>query len=119
MSDFSAAFGTVAGVLALASFLILVTERVTEFVLRPVLVGLAKLAGKREEDVSPLLPYVAGGLGAALSFGFGLDLFGPLAAAVGLHPAAWVTTGLTALVVAGGSNLLHDLWPESEPGVGE
>ncbi len=38
----------------------------------------------------------------------------PLAAGVGLEPAAWATRLLTALVVAGGSNLLHDLWPSGQ-----
>ncbi len=40
-----------------------------------------------------------------------MDLFAGLAAAAGLTPAAWFTRALTAVVVAGGSNLLHDLWP--------
>lgn len=111
MNDLSSAFGTVAGVLSLALFLVMVNERVTEFVLRPLVEGILKAAGKSPELASGVLPYIAALMGAAISFGFGLDLFSPLAVAVGLEPAGWVTMLLTALVVAGGSNLLHDIWP--------
>lgn len=110
MNELSSAFGAVAGVLSLALFLVMVNERVTEFVLRPIVAALLKAVGK-SEFLGDVLPYVSAALGAAISWGFGLDLFAPLAAAVGLEPAAWVTKLLTALVVAGGSNLLHDLWP--------
>jgi hypothetical protein len=50
-----------------------------------------------------LLPYLATTLPD--------DAENGVAAAAGLEPAAWLTKLLTALVVAGGSNLLHDLWP--------
>ena len=98
--------------LALAFFLALVVERVIQFVVRPLVEALFKAAGWDVEKVSLVLPYVAAVLGAAVAWGFGLDLFADLAAAVGLTPAVWFTKGLTALVVAGGSNLLHDLWPQ-------
>jgi hypothetical protein len=102
----------VASVLALALFLALVVERVIEFVIKPLIESLARAAGWDVEKVDLIIPYVAAGLGAAVAWGFGLDLFADLAAAVGLTPAAWFTRALTAVVVAGGSNLLHDLWPQ-------
>ena len=102
----------VASVLALALFLALVVERVIEFVIKPLVESLARAAGWDVEKASLIIPYIAAGLGAAVAWGFGLDLFADLAAAVGLTPAAWFTRALTAVVVAGGSNLLHDLWPQ-------
>ena len=101
----------IATVLGLAFFLALVVERVIEFVVRPLIEAAAKAAGWDVERVSVALPYVSALLGAAVAWGFGLDLFAELAAAAGLAPAVWFTRALTAIVVAGGSNLLHDLWP--------
>ncbi len=114
MNELSGAFGAVAGVLSLAVFLALTVERVVEFVLRPLIENLMKAAGKDPAKASLFLPYVAAVMGGLVSWGFGLDLFAPLAAGVGLEPAAWATRLLTALVVAGGSNLLHDLWPSGQ-----
>lgn len=111
MNELSGAFGAVAGVLSLALFLALVNERVNEFVIRPLVEGILRAAGRSVELVSKIMPYVAAVTGGFISWGFGLDLFAPLATAVGLEPAVWVTKLLTALVVAGGSNLLHDIWP--------
>jgi hypothetical protein len=100
-------FQTIAGVLSAALFLSLSVERVVQFVIRPLLATLVK----DEEKAGKVLPYLSALLGGLVSWGFGLDLFAPLAAAVGLAPAAWITKLFTALVVSGGSNLLHDLWP--------
>ena len=115
MNELGNAFGAVAGVLSLAFFLCLVNERVNQFVIRPAVEAIVKAAGKTAKTAANLMPYIAALTGGLISFGFGLDLFAPLAEAVGLAPAAWVTQLLTALVVAGGSNLLHDLWPTSSP----
>lgn len=106
--------GNISGILALAFFLALVVERIIQFVVRPLLENAAKAAGWDIEKVGLILPYFAALFGGLVSFGFGLDLFAELAAAVDLHPAAWLTRFLTAVVVAGGSNLLHDLWPQGE-----
>lgn len=103
---------SVAGVLALAFFLALVVERVIEFVIRPLIEAALKAMSKDVEKVSLILPYLSALLGGGVAWGFGLDLFAGLAAAAGLTPAAWFTKLLTAIVVAGGSNLLHDLWPQ-------
>lgn len=104
--------GSVASVLTLALFLALVVERVIEFVIKPLVEILARAVGWDVEKVGLVIPYIAALLGAAVAWGFGLDLFADLAIAVGLSPAAWFTRALTAVVVAGGSNLLHDLWPQ-------
>ena len=103
---------SIATVLGLALFLALVVERVIEFVIKPLIEAMAKAAGWDVDKVGLVIPYIAAALGAAVAWGFGLDLFADLAAAVGLTPAAWFTRALTAVVVAGGSNLLHDLWPQ-------
>lgn len=102
----------VAGVLALAFFLALVVERVIQFVVKPLIESLARAAGWDVERVGLVIPYLAALMGAGVAWGFGLDLFAGLAEVAGLTPAAWFTRGLTAVVVAGGSNLLHDLWPQ-------
>lgn len=102
----------VASVLTLALFLALVVERVIQFVIKPLVENLARAAGWDVERVGVVIPYISAALGAAVAWGFGLDLFADLAAAAGLSPAVWFTKALTALVVAGGSNLLHDLWPQ-------
>lgn len=110
--------GEVASVLAIAFFLALVVERIIQFVVRPLIENAVKAMGRDLEDAGLVLPYIAAVMGGALSFGFGLDLFAGMAQAAGLTPEAWLTKGLTALVVSGGSNLLHDLWPtggELEP----
>lgn len=117
MNELSGAFGAVAGVLSLALFLSLVNERVVEFVIRPFVEAILRATGRPVESAGRILPYLSAVMGALISLGFGLDLFAPLAVAVGLEPAAWVTQVLTAIVVAGGSNLLHDVWPSGK-GVG-
>lgn len=81
--------------------------------IRPLVENAVKAAGREpQEKVGLILPYISAVMGGLLSYGFGLDLFAAMAAAAGLAPAAWLTQLLTALVVAGGSNLLHDLWPQ-------
>jgi len=103
----------VGGVLALAGFLAGTVERVIEKALKPMFEKLFVAFGLGAEKLSAFIPLVAFVLGALLSYGFGLDLFAPLAEVVGLEPAAWLTQGLTAVVVGGGSNLINDLWPQT------
>ena len=104
-------------VLAFAFFLALVVERVIEFVVKPLIHNGVKATGQTEEEAAAktalIIPYVAWLFGAALAWGFGLDLFAGMAAAVGLEPAPLFTQALTAIVVGGGSNLMHDLWPQT------
>lgn len=105
--------GETTKVLAMAFSLAMVVERVTEFVIRPLLANAMKAAGKDEAKVGLVIPYITAIFGGLLSWGFGLDLFAGLAANAGLEPASWLTLLLTAVVAGGGSNLLHDLWPGS------
>lgn len=104
----------VASVLTMAFFLALVVERIIQFVVRPLIENAVKAAGSDPGKVALILPYMSAVMGGLLSYGFGLDLFAAMAEAAGLAPAAWLTQLLTALVVAGGSNLLHDLWPQGQ-----
>ena len=104
MNNFTLGIQAAAGIFVLAVFLAVINERVNELLVKPLLA----MAG---HDMSRFLPYVALLTGVVLSAGFGLDLFAPLAAAFGLEPAQIVTVGLTAVLVGGGSNLLHDIWP--------
>lgn len=101
----------VGGVLTLATFLAGVVERVIEKAIKPMLERIFGAFGGDAEKISAFIPLVAFVAGFLLSYGFGLDLFKPLAEVVGLEPAVWLTQGLTAVVVGGGSNLIHDLWP--------
>lgn len=54
--------------------------------------------------------YVSFLFGAFLSYLFQIDLVSQLIPTTPIVP--WAGTLLTALVVGGGSNLIHDLWPK-------
>lgn len=103
---------TVLNVLTLASFLILVNERITEFIYKPLIRDLVKLTGKSEALASGLVPYVAAFSAMVIVVGFGVDIFRAWSVMVGIDPLPpnWATMALTAMVVAGGSNLLSDIW---------
>lgn len=105
MEQLAQAIATIAGVFAFAALLALIVERLVEKFVKPPL-------QKYEWDAATA--YVALALGVAFSWSFGIDLLTPLAAAVELSPfVPWAGYLLTGLVVGGGSNLLHDLWPGS------
>ena len=89
-----------------ASLLALVVERLTEHFVKPPL----SRAGQKQ-----FAPYFALALGLFISWAFGVDLFTPLALEVGLQPfVPWVGYLLTGLLVGGGSNFLHDVWPTGQ-----
>lgn len=100
----------VAGVFGLAIFLALVNERVNQFVIRPALEGVLRALRKPVALASDLMPYITAMTALLVSVGFGIDLFRPLAVAVGLSPERWVTVVFSAFVVSGGSNMIHDVW---------
>lgn len=102
---------TAINVLTLASFLILINERITEFIYKPLIRDLTKLAG-RPALAKKILPYFSAISAAVIVVGFNVDILRAWAAAMGFDPMppAWVTMALTALIVSGGSNLLHDIW---------
>jgi len=90
----------VAEVLTAAFFLALVNER---------LVGYFDPIWKRIH-VDELKQYVSFLTGAGFSFLFQIDLVSQMIPTTPLIP--WAGMFLTALIVGGGSNLLHDLWPK-------
>lgn len=110
---------TVLNVLTLASFLILINERITEFVYKPLIRDLVRLAGKSEALASGLVPYVAAASAMVIVVGFQIDIFRAWSVMVGIDPLPpnWATMALTAIVVAGGSNLLSDIWGRIVGGV--
>lgn len=86
----------------------LVIERLVEHFASPLL---ERFGGKW------LLPYVGLILGLLVGLGFGIDLFTPLAESVGLQPSVpWAGLVLSGLLIGGGSNLIHDLYPTTVKG---
>lgn len=116
--DMLVATGQMVGVLGLALSLAFAVEKFIERVVKPLTGPLFKAAGLDDKMISLIIQWISFLIGALLSFGFGLDLFNLMAAAVELRPAAWLTKLCTALIVGGGSNLIHDLWPQ-KPSTGE
>lgn len=88
-----------------ASFLSLVTERIVEQFVAPLV--------DRYPNIKWILPYIALLMGSLVTAAFGVDLFTPLAESLGLVPVSKsVGLVLSGLVVGGGSSFLHDLWPK-------
>lgn len=103
--DLSAVASVVAGAAAGAAFLALVLERLIEYLVAPVL----------PTDWHDLIPYVSAALGVAGAFAFQVDVISPTMEAFGADPlTAWAGYLTTGLLIGGGSNLIHDLWPGSE-----
>lgn len=89
-------------VLGAALFVALVLERLVELLVNPAL----------PESLAPLKPYIAAVLGLLFAFGFNIDLVVPTLAEFDVTPAVgWAGRLVTGLVLGGGSNLIHDLWP--------
>jgi len=108
MEAFVNTLGVVAGVFSLAVLLATVNERLIEKLAKPVIT--------RFTAAVEYVGLVAIVTGAAISIGFGVDLFSPLATAVGVQMTApWAGIVLTGIVVGGGSNFIHDIWPDGEP----
>lgn len=100
------AAATVGVAFTLAVFLALVNERLIEYFVAPIF---------DQRGWSQYILYVSLATGALISLAFGIDLFGPMAAALDMQMIApWAGYILTAITVGGGSNLLHDLWPEED-----
>lgn len=93
--------------LGLAFFLALAVERIIEYFFKQ---PIDKIADETYRTLAlRLLTLLFGGL---VAFGLGLDLITPLALAAGVI-IRWpfLPAILTAVIVGGGSTLLHDLWP--------
>jgi hypothetical protein len=103
MEVFLAAISLVMSVLFYALMLAYIGERIIEFFVKPIL---------ERYSLTFWTPYAALLFGAAISVLFGVDLFSPIAAHVGLVMLApWAGYFLTAILVGGGSHLIHDVWP--------
>lgn len=95
------AFGNM---LAAVTSLAVVLERLVEYLVKPPL----------PEKYYPFIPYLAAFAGLGIAFGFSLDLITPLLAQFEVVPAVdQMGEVVTGLLIGGGSNLLHDLWPQS------
>jgi len=89
-------------VLGAGVFMALALERVVELLLKP----------RLPERFTGVIPYVASGLGLLAAFGFAIALVPPTLAQFSVTPAVpWAGTLLTGLLLGGGSNFLHDIWP--------
>ena len=108
MEQFLQALSVIAGVLAYGSLVALVVERLVEkFATYPL---------ERAGWPSEVKAYIALLIGGIFSGAFAIDLFTPLALAVGLQPfVPWAGYVLTGLLIGGGANLVHDVWPGNEP----
>ena len=88
--------------LGAALFMALVLERLIELLVKPPL----------PEHLAPIVPYISAALGLVAALAFGIDLVTPTLEGFGVVPAvSWAGKVITGLVLGGGSNLIHDLWP--------
>ncbi len=79
-----------------------VIERLVQFLVKPAVPA----------KFTKAVPYVAVALGVLTAFGLNLDLLSPFLGQAGITPAVdWAGKALTGLLMGGGSNLIHDLWP--------
>jgi hypothetical protein len=103
MDTFLSALGLVATVVLFAGLLATVTERLVEHIVKPAAQSLG---------VAGAVPYAAMLLGLAFSVAFGIDLFTPVAVAIGLEPLTpWAGLVLSGWLVGGGCNLICVVWP--------
>lgn len=100
-------------IFALAVFLAMANERIVNR-----LVDVVRPLVKPQHEATfavgvQLFSWVTGGL---LSWFIGVDLLTPLLAEFNVVLAySWVGPAVTAVIVGGGSNLLHDIWPQNKP----
>jgi hypothetical protein len=112
-----ATLGFAATALTAAAFLALLVERLVEHYfgkLAEALYGaiLKKVGGPGLVKTSGVIPYVSGLLGLALCVFFKIDLVGLALTSLGwVTPSTWAGSALTGLLVGGGSNMVHDVWP--------
>ena len=110
MEQFTQALSTVTTVLLFATFLATINERLVEKFIKPLL---GKI-GNGETNASQYTAHAALVTGALIAVLFGIDLFTPIADALGITMTAeWAGMALTAVLVGGGSNFIHDVWPGS------
>ena len=104
MQALSEALAILAPMIAFAGFVSLVIERTLNLILRPLLAAIPAL--------DPYKDYISIVFGVAIGFLFGIDLLSPLAEMMGFSVAvSWGGVVLTGILMGGGSNLIHDIWP--------
>lgn len=100
------ALGVAAQSVVVIAFFAFLAERLTERLVKPAV-------PEKYRDMTG--KYVTLGLGVLAAVGFRLDIINSLLAAGGLGDPLneWVSIVTTGLIVGGGSQLVHDLWPGS------
>jgi protein-S-isoprenylcysteine O-methyltransferase Ste14 len=94
---------TIVSAVAAALFLAFVLERLIEHFVKPVL----------PEKFAWAVPYLALVVGILFAFAFGVDAVTPTLEQFGTKPImAWAGVLLTGMIIGGGSNLIHDIWPD-------
>jgi hypothetical protein len=101
-------FQSVARSVAIVVFMILVAERLVEFlepIFHPVLVWLQTTLRLPDGWITMVFSWlVVGAIVAATE----LNVFAPFI------PRVWVGRVLTVIFCGGGSNMLHDVWPQPQ-----
>lgn len=89
-----------------ALFLALILERITELFIVPFV----------PDQFKPYVPFGTLVLGLGFSLVFAVDIVTPVLESLGtVNSASWAGTVLTGVLIGGGSNLLHDIWPGDGP----
>jgi len=102
--DFQQALLATAQVFALAAFFAFINERIVEHYLKPF-----------SEKIGDYAQYVAGVTGLLLAIGFNIDFLSLLTVNVlGIDPIPYAGVIVSGLMIGGGSNLIHDIWPLSQ-----
>jgi len=103
-------------ILALAGLLALINERTMEVLVKRLLSPIERALPAITDYRSDILLILSMITGALFSFSFGIDFISPLITAVlGSSPAPVAGTLMSALVIGGGSNLLHEVWSAVRP----
>ena len=115
-ADVTALLNTVAASVAIAAFVALVIERLLEVFGSPIYSAIEKFLTGEVSENQPYMVYVGLVLGLLLAYAFSIDAITPTLESLGqTFPAnaGWAGWVVTGLVMGGGSNLIHDLWPGS------
>ena len=115
-TDVTALFNTVAAAVSIAAFMALVIERLLETFGSPIYSAIQKFFTGEPGGSQPYMVYAGLALGLLSAYVFSIDAITPTLASLGQTlpaNAGWAGWVFTGLVIGGGSNLIHDLWPGS------